>query len=207
VAAASPFLSILVDAVSKTPDAGFLPLEVDPADEHSVACSIRSTREAFGRIDIVVNNAGYGAADPLDTAMVMRNVLPWMRVQGSGHVINVGLPADVGLSADVGLPADVGLSHPAANVGLSDLTAEDMLYPGIHMTSVVLGASRSPVQTEQGSVPAMIIPIDGRQIGDPQKAAAALIGITGLPKPPQLLFLTSKARLLATEKMAALPTI
>ena len=204
VAAASPCLPILVDAVSKTPDAGFLPLEFDPADENSVASSIRMTWETFGHIDTVVNNAGYGAADPGDTATVIRNILPWFREQGSGHIINVGLaehPADIGLA---GLPADIGLREHPANVGLSDLTAEDLLYPDIHLTTVLAGAFGSGFP----SLPAApTISIDGRQIGDPQKAAAALLEIAGLPTPPRLLFLASKAGKLAREKMAAFPNI
>ena len=204
VAAASPCLPILVDAVSQTPDAGFLPLEFDPADENSVASSIRTTWETFGHIDTVVNNAGYGAADPGDTATVIRNILPWFCEQGSGHIINVGLaehPADIGLA---GLPADIGLREHPANVGLSDLTAEDLLYPDIHLTTVLAGAFGSGFP----SLPAAhTISIDGRQIGDPQKAAAALLEIAGLPTPPRLLFLASKARILAREKMATLSNI
>jgi hypothetical protein len=222
VAAASPCLSILVDEVSKTPDAGFLPLEFDPADENSVASSIRTTWDTFGHIDTVVNNAGYGAADPGDTAAVIRNILPWLREQGSGHIINIslaehpadiglpGLPADIGLRehpADIGLrehPADIGLREHPANVGLSDLTAEDLLYPDIHLTTVLAGAFGSGFP---GLPAAHTISIDGRQIGDPQKAAAALLEIAGLPTPPRLLFLASKAGKLAREKMAALSNI
>jgi NAD(P)-dependent dehydrogenase (short-subunit alcohol dehydrogenase family) len=204
VAAASPCLSILVDEVSKTPDAGFLPLEFDPADENSVASSIRTTWDTFGHIDTVVNNAGYGAADPGDTAAVIRNILPWLREQGSGHIINISLaehPADIGLP---GLPADIGLREHPANVGLSDLTAEDLLYPDIHLTTVLAGAFGSGFP---GLPAAHTISIDGRQIGDPQKAAAALLEIAGLPTPPRLLFLASKAGKLAREKMAALSNI
>lgn len=204
VAAASPCLPILVDAVSQTPDAGFLPLEFDPADENSVASSIRTTWETFGHIDTVVNNAGYGAADPGDTATVIRNILPWFREQGSGHIINVGLaehPADIGLA---GLPADIGLREHPANVGLSDLAAENLLYPDIHLTTVLAGAFGSGFP---GLPAAPTISIDGRQIGDPQKAAAALLEIAGLSTPPRLLFLASKAGKLAREKMAALPNI
>ena len=204
VAAASPCLSILVDEVSKTPDAGFLPLEFDPADENSVASSIRTTWDTFGHIDTVVNNAGYGAADPGDTAAVIRNILPWLREQGSGHIINISLaehPADFDLP---GLPADIGLREHPANVGLSDLTAEDLLYPDIHLTTVLAGAFGSGFP---GLPAAHTISIDGRQIGDPQKAAAALLEIAGLPTPPRLLFLASKAGKLAREKMAALSNI
>jgi short chain dehydrogenase len=166
VAAASPFLSTLVGEVGKTPDAGFLPLELDPADENSVARSIRTTWETFGCLDIVVNNAGFGAADPRDTATVIRNVLPWFSTQGSGHIINVGLP---------------------------ESWAPETQYPGIRLTAVVLGASHTPIPAGPDPVPAMTIPIDGRQMGDPKKAATALLTIAALPQPPSRLFLTSIA--------------
>src|ERR1700736_3595342 len=89
VAAASKHLPVLVEAISKTPDAGFLPLECDAADEGAVARSIRTARETFGRLDIVVNNAGAVAADPREPAAVIGAALPWLRIQGAGHIINV----------------------------------------------------------------------------------------------------------------------
>jgi hypothetical protein len=177
VAAASPFLSTLVEEVGKTPDAGFLPLELDPADENSVARSIRTTWVTFGRLDIVVNNAGYGAADPLNTATVISNVLPWLRTQGSGHIINVGLPE----------PS----APPTQNPGIQR-------NPGVHMTAVIRGASQTRFPNEQEQGHTMTIPIDGRQLGDPEKAAAALLTIAALPEPPSRLFLTSIACKLAT---------
>jgi hypothetical protein len=172
VAAASPFLSTLVEEVGKTPDAGFLPLELDPADENSVALSIRTTWETFGHLDIVVNNAGYGAADPCNTAIVIRNVLPWLRNQGSGHIINIGLP------------------EPSA-----EQTKKPGVYqnPSVHVTTVIRGASHTLFANEQDQDRTMTIPIDGRQMGDPKKAATALLTMAALPEPPSRLFLTSIA--------------
>jgi NAD(P)-dependent dehydrogenase (short-subunit alcohol dehydrogenase family) len=204
VAAASPFLSILVDEVSKTPDAGFLPLEFDPADESSVTNSIRTTWETFGHIDTVVNNAGYGAADPSDTATVIRNILPWLREQGSGHIINISLaehPADIGPRE---YAADIGLREYSADIELPELPGQQAQYPDIHLTNVVRGAFHSQFPAEKDQARAMTIPIDGKQIGDPGKAAAALMEIAGLPEPPHVLFLASNAHHLVTEKMATL---
>jgi hypothetical protein len=175
VAAASKYLPALVGSVSKTPDAGFLPLEFDAADEAALARSIRTTWETFGHIDTVVLNAGYGAADPLETTAVIRNVLPWFRIQGSGHIINIGL---------------------------SRLPVQYTRYENIHITTVSTGAFQ-PL-AGQDAADTMTIPIDGKQIGDPQKAAAAILRIAALSKPPTRLFLTSNAGNLATEKMAGL---
>lgn len=177
VAAASKFLPALVEAISKTPDAGFLPLEFDSADEAALAASIRTTRETFGQINTVVINAGYTPADPHETAAVIRNILPWIRMQGSGHIIGMGMPA---------------------------LPAKDNRYPRIHMTAVIPGASQTLFPTNQDLASTLTIPIDGKQIGDPQKAAAALLGIGALSEPPTRLLLASNALNLATAKMAGL---
>jgi NAD(P)-dependent dehydrogenase (short-subunit alcohol dehydrogenase family) len=162
VAAASKHLPELVETISKTPDAGFLPLEFDAADEAAVAASISATRETFGRLDIVVNNAGYGAADPRETAAVTVATLAWLRTQGSGHIIYVNI------------------------------------------TTVVTGPSHTLPTTTQDPASTMTIPIDGKQIGDPQKAAAALMTIAALPKPPNRLFLATNAGNLAAVRMAEL---
>ena len=186
VAAASKHLPELVETISKTPDAGFLPLEFDAADEAAVSRSIHATREMFGRLDIVVNNAGYGAADPRETAAVINTALSWLRTQGSGHLINVNPP---------------------------QLSPQYSRYPDAHITTVVTGPLQArPAATEESAAadatpdPAatLTIPIDGKQIGDPQKAAAALIAIAALPEPPTRLFLATNAGNLAAAKMAGL---
>jgi len=178
VAAASPFLSALVEEVGKTPDAGFLPLELDPADEDSVARSIRTTWETFGHLDIVVINAAFSAADPRETATVIGAALPWLRTQGAGHIINVGLPE----------PS----APPTQNPGIYQNPG---VYqnPGIHMTTVILGGLDTRLTARQGQDETMTIPIDGRQMGDPKKAATALLTIACLTDPPTCLFLASNA--------------
>jgi short chain dehydrogenase len=177
VAAASKHLPALVETISKTPDAGFLPLEFDAADKAAIAGSIHTTRETFGRLDIVVNNAGYAAADPRETDAVISTILPWLRTQGSGHIINV---------------------NP------SQLPAQHTRYPDVHTTTVLFGSLHTRPTAGQDPASAMTIPIDGKQIGDPQKAAAALIAIAALPEPPDSLFLATNAGNLAAVRIAEL---
>ena len=185
VAAASKHLPSLMETISKIPDAGFLPLEFDAADETAMAASIHTTRETFGRLDVVVNNAGYAAADPRETAAVIGATLPWLLTQGSGHIINVNPP---------------------------QLSAQHTRQPGVHITTVVTGSSHArhiAAQAPANQAPAstMTIPIDGKQIGDPQKAAAALIAIAALPEPPTRLVLTTNAGNLAAGRITELHEI
>jgi len=84
----------------------FLPLEVDLKREQSVAASLKKAVEKFGRLDVVVNNAGYGLGGALEelsyeeidenfqvnffaVVRVVQQALPYMRRQRSGHIIKI----------------------------------------------------------------------------------------------------------------------
>src|SRR5688572_14356944 len=105
VAATSRTLGSLHQAFGQDP-ARPLPLEVDLASEVSVQAAIDKTIAAFGRIDRVVNNAGYGQQGTVEALTdaelrrnfeinvfaplhVLRHALPHLRAQRSGHVFNV----------------------------------------------------------------------------------------------------------------------
>lgn len=169
VAASSRLLPSLVEATGGKTLESFLPLEVDLSDERSVADSFQATWDTFGRIDVVVNNAGLSAG----TDTVMPAAMLWLHGQGHGHIIDIAPAAG----------ADAG---------------EDIRH-----TTVLLGAFRTRFLNGEAHTPqAMYVSIDGRQLADPKKAAAALIRLPLMAEPPAVLVLDSDAYRRSTTKMA-----
>ena len=184
VAATSGTLPALVEAVGKDhPD--FLPLEVDLSNDASVAGSISAAILRFGRIDVVATNAGYSSGEPVN--LVIQTVMPYLRAQGSGHIINIASIA--------------GFTGAAS---LSDTLVLDTRSPGIHVTNVALRTQLLSKNALALCRHAAYISIDGKQIGDPVKAAAALLQTAASPEPPALLFLGSDAYSRATAKITEL---
>jgi NAD(P)-dependent dehydrogenase (short-subunit alcohol dehydrogenase family) len=202
------------------PHPSFLQLEADLADEQSVADSIRRTVETFGRIDVVVNNAGYGLGAPIDqTITVIQKAMPRLRAQRSGHIINIGPITGVTRGSLQGYAF-----YEAARQATIDLTttlADDVASLGIRVTAVLPDRFRtcayaaphdrphsrladkkpSPAKSLQSKPPTWHVSIDGRQPADPEKAAATLLRIAMADEPPTLVYLTSNAYKAASEKM------
>jgi NAD(P)-dependent dehydrogenase (short-subunit alcohol dehydrogenase family) len=204
------------DVVARYPKTS-LALQLDVADYNQIDLAISAAEKAFGRIDVLVNNAGYGylaaveeGEEPEIRAMfetnffglaaLIRRVLPGMRARGRGHIINI---SSVG-----GL-----LGNPSAGYynatkfaveGLSEALAKEVEPLGIHVTVVEPGpfrtdwAGRSLKQVRNpidayaktsGARRAQISGYSGRQAGDPARAAQAIIRIVESPTPPMNLVL------------------
>ena len=232
VAATSRSLEALEEAVGPAPADQFLPLEADLSDEASVAGSLLTTHEVFGRIDVVVNNASYGIGGTIEELtleeirrsfdvnvfapiIVIQKAMPYLRTQRSGHIINIASIA--GFAGVIGW--SVYAAAKQAVIGLSDVLAQDVRSLGIHVTAVAPGAFRTQFLSKESvafagtpiddyaevrASHAKYRSIDGKQIGDPVKAAEALIELVATPEPPTLLFLGSDAYNRATAKMAEL---
>ncbi|UEG54620.1 SDR family NAD(P)-dependent oxidoreductase [Mucilaginibacter daejeonensis] len=221
VAATSRNIKNLTDAVGSQASASFLPLEVDLGNEASVAKAIDLTHQTFGRIDVVVNNAGYGIGGSIEeltdtetrnsfdvnvfgTLNVIRKVMPYLREQKSGHIIN--------LSSIAGIAPGTGWAIYAATkfavIGLSEVLANDVKDFGIHVTVVAPGAFRTSFLTPDSLIMtenpigayqavreshARYLQMDGKQAGDPAKAAKAMIDLAHDENPPLYLLLGGDA--------------
>ena len=217
VAATSRYRTALTQAVG--PDENFLPLEVDLTSEASIADSFKMTQARFGRIDVVVNNAGYGiggtieelAADEVAenfdvnvfaTIRVIQKAMPYLRAQRSGHILNISSIA--GFTGATGWA--VYSAAKAAVIALSEVLAQDVSSLGIKVTAIAPGAFRTSFLSPESiafsrnkiadyeDVRAShhrYMAMDGKQIGDPGKAAEVFIQLVESTNPPTLLFLGS----------------
>lgn len=233
VAATSRNVSELKSAVDSE-SASFLPLEMDLINEASVSESIKKTADHFGKIDIIVNNAGYGQLGTLEeltdeesrknfdtnvfgSLNVIRKAMPYLREQKNGHIINIASIG--GLSGD--FPGwGIYCATKFAVVGFTESLAAEakefginatVIYPGYFRTDFLTGGSlRTPESEIEGYQTAREVQaahekeINGNQPGDPEKAAAAMIELAAMENPPVHLVLGSDAFQMANSKLSSL---
>lgn len=214
--------------------ADFLPMAVDLTTEDSVGEAVRATVGQFGRIDVVVNNAGYGQLGSLEeltnnearanfevnvfgTLNVIRQVMPQLRKQQSGHILN--LSSIAGITG--GFPGwGIYCATKFAVEGLSESLSAEVAPFGIKVTIVEPGYFRTDflssgsLRVPDGQVKEYALvresetvhqgQIKGNQPGDPAKAAAAMIQIAAESNPPLHLLLGQDAYELANQKIKAL---
>ena len=232
VAATSRSVSEMQKAVGSGDSLRFLPLEVDLANTEAIRDSIEQTIAAFGTIDVIVNNAGYGmqgTVEELDEkAMraifeinvfaginVIRWALPYLRKQRSGHIINISSVAGF-----VGAPGwSIYSATKSALIAFSEVLALDPRELGIKVT--VVGPSgfrtgflskKSLVTTESrisdyqavSQTRSRYAAMNGNQDGDPEKAAALFIQLAENPEPPLHLWLGANAIERAGEKIESM---
>jgi NAD(P)-dependent dehydrogenase (short-subunit alcohol dehydrogenase family) len=186
-----------------------LPLDVTDADQARSA--IDAAVGAFGRIDVVVNNAGYGVLGALEelsdddlrsqfetnlfgALQVTRAALPQLRRQRSGHVVQLS-----SLSATVANPGESAyVGSKAALAGVSESLAKEVAHLGIRVTIVQPGPFRSdfagrslqkadPIDDYNDTVGAardLIAQLDGNQPNDPTRGAEAIVQAIESPDPP-----------------------
>lgn len=196
-------------------------LALDVTDLGSIRSAVSQAKDAFGCIDVLVNNAGYGTLGAIEevsdeaiqrqydtnvfgTLHMMRAVLPIMRQQHSGHILNLS-----SVGGMVSFPvAGIYCSTKFAVEGLSEALAKEVEPLGIKVTIVEPGAFRTDFNGRSLSVPEEKISdyseitgkfmewsqqMDGNQPGDPVKAAKAMIKAVESDSPPLRLTLGEDA--------------
>ncbi|MCW3017406.1 MAG: short-chain alcohol dehydrogenase [Solirubrobacterales bacterium] len=196
----------------------------DVAVPAQATAAVQAALDAFGRLDIVVNNAGYAdlasVEDVTDEAFrdqieavffgtvhTTKAALPTLREQGSGRVINV---TSVGSRmATPGLSAYQ--SAKWATAGFSAVLAAEVALLGIRVTSLEPGGMdtdwagssmtipqiSAPYQQTVGAAAAVHSP-SWRPLGDPAKVAQAILQVADMDEPPVRLLLGSEAYAYAT---------
>jgi NADP-dependent 3-hydroxy acid dehydrogenase YdfG len=196
-------------------DALALPLDVTDAD--AIHHAIRQAEAKFGRIDVLVNNAGYGyfgAIEEGEDAPVRtmfdtnvfglidmtKAVLPGMRKRHSGFIVNLssigGLVAFPGTGYYTATKHAVeAISEEVAPLGIKVLIVEpgpfrtDFAGRSINMSKTVIEDYDSTAGERRRATNAR----NGRQQGDPVRAAQAIIDVVASPKPPLRLLLGKPA--------------
>ena len=206
-----------------------MPLDVTDARGREKAMS--STIERFGRIDVLANIAGRGslgaveefAPDQLRAQMELnffsaaeltREALPHMRRQGSGHILNLTSIGGLISIGGFGAYCASKFALEAWSEALADEVAPfgikvTLVEPGNFRTEFAGNANMRP-RTQLEPYRPVIAPIEdflygqnGRQPGDPAKAAQAMIAIVNDPKPPRRLVLGADAYDVLDRTMAA----
>lgn len=232
VAATSRKADDLRKAVDAGPDT-FLPLTMDLLNEADVERAIRETATHFGGLDVIVNNAGYGLTGALEelsdvetranfdvnvfgSLNVIRQALPILRRQQSGHIFNV---ASIGGFTGAFPGFGIYIATKFAVHGFTESLATEVKPFGIHATVVSPGYFRTNfLSTSSLGIAANEIAeyknvreaqhthlndYAGNQPGDPDKAAAVMIAVAEQQEPPIHLFLGSDAYALAEAKISA----
>lgn len=232
VAATSRTVASLTEAIGPAAER-FLPLQVDLTDDQSVRSAIAQTIKTFGKIDVIVNNAGYAQQGTVEALSddelrqnfevnlfapltVLRHALPHLREQRGGHVVNIA--SIVGYQGGyAGWGSYVASKFALA--GLTESLAAEVAEFGINATVVYPG----PVRTEFLSSGALAVAkrqideyteakasldlhlgtLHGRQAGDPDKLAMLIMQAVDVAEPPLHLFAGKIANELAAQKAAA----
>lgn len=194
---------------------------LDVTDEKAVFATVKDVEATVGPIDVVIANAGYGLEGifeetPLSqlraqfetnvfgVAATLQAVLPYMRERRGGHLMAVTSMG--GLMAPAGLTAYCGSKF--ALEGLLESLGKEVAGFGIHVTAIEPGSFRTDwagrsmrrVDRSIADYDDVFTPIrearlqaSGNQLGDPAKAAAAVLQVLDSTDPPRHLVLGSDA--------------
>jgi len=186
-------------------------LTVDLTSDLSVREAIDRTVAHFGRLDVVVNNAGYGIYGSVEalsdaefrqtmdvnffgTVNVCRRAMPYLRAQRSGQIFNISSAA--GYKGFGNSPSYA--AGKFAVIGLSESLAAEVAGFGVKVTVVAPGFFRTSFldkgedaiaknkipEYELEKLVGLLRPMNGQQPGDPDKLAQVLIRVASMDQPP-----------------------
>jgi NAD(P)-dependent dehydrogenase (short-subunit alcohol dehydrogenase family) len=212
VAATARNLDTLADLASQYGKA-LLPIQLDVTDRAASFAAINKAKEHFGRLDVVINNAGYGLfgaieetseqearaqmeANVFGLLWVTQAALPIMRAQGQGHIIQ--LSSVLGIAT---LPV-LGLYNASkfAVEGLSETLAAEVKGFGINVTLVepngfntdfgsASAVHTTPMKEYEEVKAALYSSATPESFGDPEATKDAILKLVDSPHPPLRLFL------------------
>lgn len=203
---------------------------LDVTEFDSLDGVVERMEATVGPIDVLINNAGYGHEGVLEESplaamrhqfdvnvfgavAMIKAVLPYFRARRSGHIINI-----TSMGGFITMP---GIAYYCGSKfaleGISDTLSKELALLGIHVTAVAPGsfrtdwAGRSMQRTPRSisDYDTLFDPIrearqakSGQQLGDPAKAAAAMLEIIACETPPTHLLLGSDALQLVRDRLA-----
>jgi NAD(P)-dependent dehydrogenase (short-subunit alcohol dehydrogenase family) len=190
-----------------------LPVALDVTIEAQAKAAVQAAVEKFGRIDVLVNNAGFGLLGAVEESAdkdvrrmydtnvfgllnVTRAVLPTMRAKRAGHVINISSIGGYRAGAGFGVYS----STKFAVEGITESLHAELKPLGIHATVVEPGYFRTDFldasslvvapdviadyDETSGAVRRKAVQVNHNQPGDPAKLAAAMVKLVDAPTPP-----------------------
>jgi NAD(P)-dependent dehydrogenase (short-subunit alcohol dehydrogenase family) len=194
---------------------------LDVTDATAAQAAVAEAVNAFGRLDVLVNNAGYGHAQPFEqteedgfreqietnfygVVNVTRAALPVMRAQRSGHILQIS-----SVGGRIGTPGLAAYQSAKWAVGgFTEVVAAEVEHLGIKLCSLEPGGMRTDWAAEANSTLGDLLPdyqasvgafrerlkdVLGKQAGDPARVAQVVLKVGYHEKPPRHLLLGSDA--------------
>jgi len=207
-------------------------ITLDVTEFASIDAAVSGIETSVGAVDVLVNNAGYGHEGVMEESSLedmrrqfdvnvfgavamMKAVIPYMRQRRRGHILNI-----TSMGGFITMP---GIAYYCGSKfaleGISEVVAKEVLPFGIHVTAVAPGSFRTDwagrsMQRTARTIPdydALFDPIrkareekNGKQQGDPVKAAHSMLAAIESEKPPAHLLLGSDALALVRGKLSTL---
>ncbi|ODP32921.1 oxidoreductase [Pandoraea sp. ISTKB] len=193
--------------------AGLLPVTLDVTNEAQAKAAVQAALDKFGRIDVLVNNAGFGLLGAVEESSdedirrmydtnvfgllnVTRAVLPVMRANRAGHVINISSIGGYRAAAGFGVYS----STKFAVEGITEALHAELKPLGVHVSVVEPGYFRTDFldtsslvvaphiiddyDATSGAVRRRAVEMNHNQPGDPVKLASAVVTLVDAAEPP-----------------------